>query len=58
MRVAAYAKINLHLRVVGRRPDGYHELETVFQTVELADLLSLEPTGSGVPSRHRAARAR
>ncbi len=33
------AKINLHLRVVGRRPDGYHELETVFQRVSLFDRL-------------------
>lgn len=34
--------------MVGRRPDGYHALETVFQSVGLADLLSFEPRGSGV----------
>ena len=33
----APAKLNLFLHVVGRRPDGYHELQTVFQFVELAD---------------------
>lgn len=33
---------------MGRRPDGYHALETVFQSVELADLLSFEATDSGV----------
>src|SRR5438874_4245980 len=43
MRLAACAKINLFLRVVGRRPDGFHELETVFQSVSLADEVSLEP---------------
>jgi 4-diphosphocytidyl-2-C-methyl-D-erythritol kinase len=33
----AHAKVNLDLRVLGMRPDGYHELRTVFQTVELHD---------------------
>ena len=38
----SYAKINLHLEVLGARLDGYHELSTVFQTVDLCDLLTLE----------------
>lgn len=33
------AKINLFLRVVGKRPDGYHELASLFQTISLADTL-------------------
>lgn len=40
------AKVNLFLRVLGRRPDGYHDLETIFQTVDLWDDLLLE-TSSG-----------
>ena len=39
----AYAKINLYLRVVGKRPDGYHELETLFERITLADELTFEP---------------
>ncbi len=45
--IPAYAKINWVLRVVGRRPDGYHELDTVFQTVSLCDVLSITPTDDG-----------
>ncbi|MFY9371532.1 MAG: 4-(cytidine 5'-diphospho)-2-C-methyl-D-erythritol kinase, partial [bacterium] len=33
----AYAKINLALDVLGRRPDGYHEVEMVMQTIALHD---------------------
>ena len=37
--VRAYAKVNLDLRVLGTRPDGYHELRTVFQSIDLYDQL-------------------
>jgi 4-diphosphocytidyl-2-C-methyl-D-erythritol kinase len=40
----SFAKVNLHLQVVGKRADGYHELRTVFQTVDLADELELTLT--------------
>jgi 4-diphosphocytidyl-2-C-methyl-D-erythritol kinase len=38
--VRAHAKINLDLRILGRRGDGYHELRTILQTLELHDTLS------------------
>jgi 4-diphosphocytidyl-2-C-methyl-D-erythritol kinase len=41
MRVRAFAKINLTLRVLGVRPDGYHELRTIFQSIALHDTLTI-----------------
>lgn len=54
----AFAKINLGLEVLGLRPDGYHELRTVYQSLSLCDLLeihsakdlSLTVSGEAVPS--------
>lgn len=42
------AKINLHLEVVGRRPDGFHELRTLFQSVGLWDTLCGWPAEEGL----------
>ena len=39
IRIPAFAKVNLRLEVLGKRPDGYHELRTVFQAVSLRDTL-------------------
>ena len=47
--VRASAKINLSLRIAGRRPDGFHDLRTVFQTLALADLIT-RLDGSPSPS--------
>ena len=58
--VACPAKVNLSLRVHGRRPDGYHEISTVLQTIDLCDRLTarridsdrplgLEVPGGGAP---------
>jgi 4-diphosphocytidyl-2-C-methyl-D-erythritol kinase len=59
VRVKAFAKINLTLRVLCRRPDQFHELRTVFQTISLADAISVQyqpadsteisVAGSGIP---------
>ncbi|MCF6157701.1 MAG: 4-(cytidine 5'-diphospho)-2-C-methyl-D-erythritol kinase [wastewater metagenome] len=42
VHVAAPAKINIFLEILGKRPDGYHEIETVVQEVSLYDYLSIE----------------
>ena len=46
----ALAKVNLGLHVLYRRPDGFHELRTVFQTISLADRLRLDYRPRGGPS--------
>ncbi|HJR44424.1 MAG TPA: 4-(cytidine 5'-diphospho)-2-C-methyl-D-erythritol kinase [Actinomycetota bacterium] len=43
LRVRTGAKLNLFLRVLGLRPDGYHELESIFHSVEFADVLEVAP---------------
>jgi 4-diphosphocytidyl-2-C-methyl-D-erythritol kinase len=43
MQVPSYAKINWSLRVVRKRDDGYHDIDTVFQTISLHDTLTFEP---------------
>lgn len=43
LTVKARAKINIYLRVVGKLPDNFHELETLFQELELADIITIRP---------------
>ncbi len=44
----AHAKVNLTLNVIRRREDGYHEVEMVMQSLELADVVRLRQTESGI----------
>lgn len=44
----AYAKINLGLDVIGRLPNGYHEVKMVMQTVGIYDVLTLEKISEGI----------
>ena len=53
LEVLAYAKLNLSLDVLGRRPDGYHDMRMVMQTVALCDAIRLE-TGTGRPLSMRS----
>ena len=47
----APAKLNLFLQVTGRRPDGFHELQTVFQIIDLCDSLDFEVRDDGLVKR-------
>jgi 4-diphosphocytidyl-2-C-methyl-D-erythritol kinase len=61
VELEAPAKLNLFLEVVGRRPDGYHEIDSVFAEIDLcdrvrlerADSMSLTVEGEPVPSDNR-----
>jgi 4-diphosphocytidyl-2-C-methyl-D-erythritol kinase len=46
--VPSFAKINLGLEVLGLRSDGYHELRTLFQTIDLHDDIALTPRRNGI----------
>lgn len=46
------AKINLGLNIVARRPDGYHDIETVFYPINLHDVLEIVPSASGATALH------
>ena len=59
--IRAHAKINLDLRVLGMRADGFHELRTVFQAIALHDIIrcvpregpfAIECSSAGVPLDH------
>ncbi len=51
LRLPSFAKINLGLEVLHRRRDGYHELRTVFQTIDLHDDIVLRECSRGVVLR-------
>ena len=53
MRVKSYAKVNLGLEVLGLREDGYHELRTLFQTIDVHDDIVLRPRPRAVSVRCR-----
>lgn len=48
VRIRTYAKINLFLRVIGLRRDGFHEVETILHGVGLYDEIDIEPAESGI----------
>lgn len=47
IRVPSPAKLNLFLHITGRREDGYHELQTIFQLIDLCDWMSFMPSDQG-----------
>jgi 4-diphosphocytidyl-2-C-methyl-D-erythritol kinase len=47
VRIRSFAKVNLGLEVLGLRPDGYHDLRTLFQSISLTDKLDFLPLSGG-----------
>ena len=52
LRLPAPAKLNLFLHITGQRADGYHELQTLFQFLDMADDLHFKPRTDGVIRVH------
>jgi 4-diphosphocytidyl-2-C-methyl-D-erythritol kinase len=50
-RLKAPAKVNLRLKVLWKRTDGFHEIETVMQRIGLWDLIRVEPMAKGLEIR-------
>jgi len=48
MIIKAYAKVNLGLRILNKREDGYHNIETTLTTINLADYINLKEMASGI----------
>ena len=47
MKLRSFAKVNLGLEVLNKRENGYHEIKTLFQTIDLFDILEIRPTDDG-----------
>ena len=48
MSIKAYAKINVGLKILDKRDDGFHNIETTLATINLSDILTLEQNDSGI----------
>jgi 4-diphosphocytidyl-2-C-methyl-D-erythritol kinase len=48
MKFLAPAKVNLYLEILGKRPDGYHELQTLMHRVDLGDEMEISLEGQGI----------
>ena len=48
MKINAHAKINIVLNIVGKRSDGYHDVDMIMQTVSLCDIINVEKIFSGI----------
>jgi 4-diphosphocytidyl-2-C-methyl-D-erythritol kinase len=48
IRILAYAKLNLSLSVIGRREDGFHQIDSIIQKIDLADQITVRPTGNSL----------
>lgn len=57
VRLAAPAKLTVSLQVLGRRPDGYHDLAAEMVSLDLSDALVIDPSGDGVEVTGDGARA-
>lgn len=48
LTLKAHAKINLNLKILGFRPDGFHNIDSIMQSISLCDIVTLEEISSGI----------
>jgi len=48
IKLRAYAKLNLSLKIIGKRPDGYHDIDSVIQSISLHDEIAIQVCDSGI----------
>jgi len=48
IKLRAYAKLNLSLKITGKRPDGYHDIDSIMQSISLHDEIDLKIIGSEI----------
>ncbi|MBF0619085.1 MAG: 4-(cytidine 5'-diphospho)-2-C-methyl-D-erythritol kinase [Candidatus Omnitrophica bacterium] len=48
LKLLSPAKLNLTLKILGKRPDGFHELETLFERIDLVDEITFKPAPEGI----------
>ncbi len=48
IKLRAYAKLNLSLKIVGKRPDGYHDIDSIMQSISLHDEIDIKTADSGI----------
>ncbi len=46
IKIKANAKLNLYLKIIGERQDGYHNLDMIMQSIDLSDTLTFEKSGA------------
>lgn len=46
MKLLSLAKLNLYLEILGRESDGYHNIESIMQTISLSDTVIVEPSST------------
>ena len=47
ININSYAKVNVGLKILNKRPDGYHNISTIFQEIDLHDKLTISKNISG-----------
>lgn len=48
IKLRAYAKLNLSLKITGKRPDGYHDIDSIMQSISLHDEIDIKPADKGI----------